>query len=118
LLLLSGPPLFSQQETLGSIYTSLDELEETLLDIQSENESLKEDTRTLKENLTESEAANRRLSALSEELRRLSDEQEQAYNRLLLSLERSERRLKGWRLASIIEGAALLGVFLLALTAN
>jgi hypothetical protein len=44
LLSLVLPPLFSQQATLGSIYTSLDELEQTLLDIQNENENLKRDT--------------------------------------------------------------------------
>jgi DNA-binding SARP family transcriptional activator len=85
-------------------------LERTLLGIQSENESLKADTRALRENLMESEAAGGRLLALSEELKRLSAEQEQAYKRLSASLEQSGRRLKGWRLASIIEGAAIIAL--------
>ncbi|MDR2691219.1 MAG: hypothetical protein LBB73_02820, partial [Dysgonamonadaceae bacterium] len=89
LLFLSPSLPFSQQETLGSIYTSLDELERTLLDIQSENESLKAGTQTLQENLRESEAANRRLAGLSERLRTLSTEQEQAYRRQSALLEQS-----------------------------
>jgi predicted RNase H-like nuclease (RuvC/YqgF family) len=99
---------FSQPPTLDSIYTSLDELEQTLLDMQSDNESLKADTQTLRENLTESETATARLSALSEELRTLSNEQAQAYSRQSVLLEQSERKLKSWRLASVIEGAALV----------
>jgi chromosome segregation ATPase len=110
LLLSASLPLYAQQETLGSIYTSLDELERTLLGIQSENESLKADTEALRENLTESEAAGGRLLALSAELKRLSAEQEQAYNRQSALLEQSEKKFKGWRLASIIEGAAIIGI--------
>jgi DNA repair exonuclease SbcCD ATPase subunit len=102
--------LFSQQEISGSIYTSLDELEGTLLGIQSENESLKSGMETLKESLLESEAANRRLSALSAELRTLSEEQEQAYARQSRLLEGSEKSLRRWRLASIVEGTLLLAV--------
>jgi predicted RNase H-like nuclease (RuvC/YqgF family) len=118
LLLCALPPLCSQQETLGSIYTSLDELERTLLDIQSENGSLKADTQALKENLAESEAAVKRLSALSAELKRLSTEQAESYRTQSVLLERSERKLKGWRLASIIEGAALCAVIAIGLLAN
>jgi ferric-dicitrate binding protein FerR (iron transport regulator) len=99
---------FSQPPTLDSIYTSLDELERTLLDMQSDNESLKADTQALRENLTESEAATARLSALSEELRSLSNEQAEAYSRQSALLEQSERKSRRWRLASIIEGAALV----------
>jgi DNA repair exonuclease SbcCD ATPase subunit len=112
-LLCALSPLCSQSETLGSIYTSLDELEGTLLDIRSENERLKSDTEALKLNLTESEAAAGRLSDLSAELRRLSTEQAEAYRRQSALLEKSGRRLKRWRLASLIEGgviAALLVV--------
>jgi regulator of replication initiation timing len=103
---------------LGSIYTSLDELERTLLGIQSENESLKADTRALRESLTESEAANERLAELSERLRTRSTEQEQAYNRQSLLLEQSERRLKGWMLASIIEGAVIIGILAVTIGAR
>jgi hypothetical protein len=95
-------------------YTSLDELEGTLLDIQNEN--LKRDTQALKENLTESEYANARLSDLSAELWRLSTEQAEAYRRQSASLDKSERRLRNWRLASLIEGgllAALLAVIII-----
>jgi predicted RNase H-like nuclease (RuvC/YqgF family) len=108
LLSLASLPLYSQQETLSNISTSLDELERTLLDIQRENESLKTDTQALKQNLTESAAANERLSILSAELRRLSTEQAQAYSRQSVLLDTSNRSLKSWRLASIIEGAALV----------
>jgi septation ring formation regulator EzrA len=101
-------PLYSQQQTLSNINTSLDELEKTLLDIQSENESLKADTQALQRNLTESETANERLSNLSAELRRLSTEQQEAYRRQSDLLDTSERRLKRWRLTSLIEGAALI----------
>jgi predicted RNase H-like nuclease (RuvC/YqgF family) len=117
-LLCALSPLCSQSETLGSIYTSLDELERTLLDIQSGNESLKADTQALKESLRESEAANRRLQELSEELRTLSTEQAESYRTQSVLLERSERRLKGWRLASIIEWAALCGILAIGLLAN
>jgi DNA repair exonuclease SbcCD ATPase subunit len=111
------PPLFSQQATLDSIYTSLDELERTLLDIQSENENLKRDTQALKENLTESEAAAARLSDLSTELKRLSDEQAEAYRRQSASLDKSEKKLRNWRLASLIEGAALIAcIFIIPFT--
>ncbi|MDR0640083.1 MAG: hypothetical protein LBG27_14505 [Spirochaetaceae bacterium] len=96
---------------MDSIYTSLDELERTLLDIQSENESLKSGMETLRENLTESEAANRRLSALSAELRTLSEEQGQAFARQSRLLEGSEKSLRRWRFASIIEGAAVIVLF-------
>jgi hypothetical protein len=68
--------------------------------------------------LTESEAAGKRLLALSAELKRLSAEQEQAYNRQSLLLEQSGRRLKGWRLASIIEGAALAAVIVFGVIAR
>jgi DNA repair exonuclease SbcCD ATPase subunit len=108
LLSLASLPLFSQQETLSNISTSLDELEQTLLDIQKENENLKADTQALKQNLTNSEAANERLSSLSAELRRLSTEQAAAYKRQSVLLDTSERRLKSWRLASVIECAALI----------
>jgi septal ring factor EnvC (AmiA/AmiB activator) len=118
LLLSASLPLYAQQETLGSIYTSLDELERTLLDIQSENENLKADTKALRENLTESEAAGGRLLALSEELKRRSAEQEQAYKRLSATSEQSERRLRGWRLASIIEGAAIIGILAVTIGAR
>jgi predicted RNase H-like nuclease (RuvC/YqgF family) len=104
---------FSQPPTLDSIYTSLDELERTLIDMRSDNESLKADTLALRENLAGSEAAAARLSALSEELRTLSNAQTEAYSRQSALLERSERTLKHWRLASIIEGAALATVFIL-----
>jgi predicted RNase H-like nuclease (RuvC/YqgF family) len=107
LLLSASLPLYAQRETLFNINTSLDELEKTLTDIQSENESLKADTEALKLNLTESEAANVKLSNLSAELRRLSSEQAEAYRRLSGLFDTSERRLKRWRLASLIEGAAL-----------
>jgi hypothetical protein len=93
-------------------------LERTLLDIQSENEKLREGTRQLQENLTESENAEKRLSELSEELRKLSSEQELAFRRQSVLLERSEKRLRGWRLASIIEGAALAAVILFGALAN
>jgi regulator of replication initiation timing len=111
-------PLYSQSETLGSIYTSLDELERTLLDIQSENGSLKADTQALKENLRESEAASGRLQELSAELKRLLTEQEQAFNRQSALLEKSERGLKSWRLASIIEGAAIITILATGLLAH
>jgi hypothetical protein len=62
----------------------------------------------LRENLAGSEAAAARLSALSEELRTLSKEQAEAYSRQSALLEQSERTLKRWKLASIIEGAALV----------
>jgi predicted RNase H-like nuclease (RuvC/YqgF family) len=101
-------PLFSQPQTLGSIYTSLDELEKTLTDIQNENENLKTDTEALKQNLMESEAANEKLLKLSTELRRLSTEQAEAYRRQSVLLDKSERSLRRWRLASLIEGAALV----------
>jgi predicted RNase H-like nuclease (RuvC/YqgF family) len=116
LLSLAPLQLFSQQATLGSIYTSLDELEQTLLGIQSENENLKRDTQALKENLTESETAAARLSDLSTELKRLSTEQAEAYRRQSDLLDKSERRLRNWRLASLIEGgviAALVAVIIL-----
>jgi hypothetical protein len=93
-------------------------LERTLLDIQSENGSLKADTQALKENLAESEAANRRLQELSAELRTLSTGQEQAYRRQSVLLEKSERGLKSWRLASIIEGAALCAAFFFLIQCN
>ena len=118
LLLSLPPPLFSLPETSGSIYTSLDELERTLLGIQSENESLKSGTETLKESLLESEAANRRLSALSAELRSLSEEQEQAFARQSRLLEGSEKSLRRWRLASIIEGAAIVAVLAVSVIAG
>ena len=108
LLSFASSPLYPQSETLSSINTSLDELERTLLDIQSENESLKADTEALRRNLKDSEAANEKLSNLSAELRRLSTEQQEAYRRQSDLLDTSERRLKRWRLASLIEGAALL----------
>jgi hypothetical protein len=69
---------------------------------------LKADTQALKENLRESEAASGRLRELSEELRTLSTEQAESYRTQSALLEKSERKLKGWRLASIIEGAALV----------
>jgi chromosome segregation ATPase len=103
---------------LGSIYTSLDELEQTLLDIQSGNESLKADTQALKESLRESEAASGRLQELSAELKRLSTEQAESYRTQSVLLEQSERKLKSWRLASIIAGAALCAVIAIGLTAN
>jgi hypothetical protein len=74
---------------------------------------LKADTQALKENLRESEAASGRLRELSEELRTLSTEQEQAYRRQSALLEKSESGLKNWRLASVIEGAALVLVLAL-----
>jgi hypothetical protein len=49
---------------------------------------------------------------LSAELKRLSSEQAEAFKRQSASLELSERRLKRWRLASLIEGAALLAASL------
>jgi chromosome segregation ATPase len=114
LLSLALSPLYAQRETLSNINTSLDELEQTLLDIQNENENLKRDTQALKENLTESEAANARLSDLSAELRRLSTEQAEAYRLQSDSLDKSEKSLRRWRLASLIEGAALVAcVFVL-----
>jgi hypothetical protein len=58
--------------------------------------------------LKESEAATERLSNLSAELKRLSTEQAADFKRLSLLLDTSERSLKGWRLASLIEGAALV----------
>ena len=105
-------PLYAQLETLSSINTSLDELEKTLTDIQSANESLKADAEALRRNLTESEAANGRLSDLSAELRQLSSEQAEAYRRQSALLEKSGRSLRRWRLASLIEGAALAGTIL------
>jgi predicted RNase H-like nuclease (RuvC/YqgF family) len=115
LLLSASLPLYAQQGTLGSIYTSLDELERTLTGIESENESLKADTEALRLNLTESEAANVKLSSLSAELRRLSTEQAEAYRRQSVLLGTSERSLKRWRLASLIEGAALVSVLLVVI---
>ncbi|MDR0638067.1 MAG: hypothetical protein LBG27_04055 [Spirochaetaceae bacterium] len=103
---------------MDSIYASLDELERTLLAIQSENESLKAGTKTLQENLTESETANRRLSALSAELRTLPAGQAQAFRRQSALLEQSERRLKRWRLASIIEGAVIIALLAVSIGAK
>jgi predicted RNase H-like nuclease (RuvC/YqgF family) len=105
-------PLYAQRETLSSINTSLDELERTLTGIQNENESLKTDTEALKQNLMESEAANEKLSKLSAELRRLSTEQAEVYRRQSVLLDKSERSLRSWRLASLIEGAALVACVL------
>jgi predicted RNase H-like nuclease (RuvC/YqgF family) len=115
LLLSASLPLCAQQGTLDSIYTSLDELERTLTGIESENESLKADTEALRLNLTESETANVKLSDLSAELRRLSSEQAEAYRRQSVLLGTSERSLKRWRLASLIEGAALVSVLLIVI---
>jgi DNA repair exonuclease SbcCD ATPase subunit len=106
-LLFALLPCYSQRETFSNIATSLDELEQTLLDIQSENESLKSDTQALKENLAESEAAAERLSSLSTELRRLSTEQGEAYRRQSVLLDTSNRSLRRWRLASLIEGGVI-----------
>jgi outer membrane murein-binding lipoprotein Lpp len=112
LLLSTCLPVFSQRQTLDNISTSLDELESTLLDIQNENEALKADTEALKQNLSESEAAAGKLLVLSAKLKRLSSEQAEAFRRQSASLELSERRLKRWRLASLIEGAALISIVL------
>jgi hypothetical protein len=68
---------------------------------------LKTGTQALKQNLMESENANERLSRLSTELRQLSIEQGLEYKRQSDLLNISEKKLKGWRLASLIEGAAL-----------
>ena len=119
LLSFASLPLYAQRETLSSINTSLDELEKTLTDIQSENETLKLDTETLRKNLEESKDSNEKLLKLSAELRRLSTEQAEAYRRQSGLLDRSERSLRNWRLASLIEGAALIAaVIALGLSAG
>jgi hypothetical protein len=103
---------------LGSIYTSLDEPERTLLGMQSGNGSLKADTQALKENLKENEAASGRFRELPEELRTLSTEQAESYRTQSALLEKSERGLKSWRLASIIEGAAIIMILATGLPAH
>jgi hypothetical protein len=93
---------FAQREILSSINTGMDELETILLDIQNDNESLKEDTRSLRENLTESEDQNRRLLELSKVLREQSNAQGEEYKRLSALYAQSGRSLKRWRLACLI----------------
>jgi hypothetical protein len=52
-------------------------------------------------------------------LKRLSAEQAAESRRLSASLQKSERSSRNWRLASLIEGAALIvGVILFAVTAD
>jgi hypothetical protein len=111
-------PVFSQSETLFNINTSLDELERTLLDMESENESLKGDTAILRQSLLESEAAADRLLLLSTELRRLSSEQGEVFRRQSVLLEKSGKTLSFWRVFSLIAGAALLAAGVLVLLVN
>ena len=101
-------PLSAQEAPFGSIYTGLDSLETLMNAMQTQNERLQGDINNLETNLAQSgallnerDASIARLQALLRDLKTQSDAMREAYKRQSHSLQKSEQRLRNWRLFAL-----------------
>jgi chromosome segregation ATPase len=101
--------LSGQEAPFGSIYAGLDSLETLMNAMHERNETLQSDINNLETNLAQSgellherNASIARLQALLTDLKTQSDAMREAYKRQRQSLQKSEQRLRNWRLFALV----------------